>query len=361
MKRIWGVSAALIVLPVVAAAQARPVTVAEAQATVAPLVETYAPSGMEGPMREMVLRALPAWAHPQVDSAGNVWLTVGRGGPRVVFIAHMDEIGFSVTGIEDDGRLEIRPLGGFLPFLFEAEPALVHTGAADVPGVFTPADSGAPRGRMAAYRVDLGVSTRAAAESLGVGVGSTVTMPKSYARLAGTRATARSFDDRVGAAALLLAVRHLDRARLRHQVTFIWSVREETGLDGARVVAESLGTSVARVHAIDTFVSADSPLEPQNFAVALLGAGPVARAVDQSSVTPPPYVDSLVALARRHRIPLQVGATNGGNDGSAFTLWGVVDVPIGWPLRYAHSPVEVVDLKDVARLAELIRAVAEGW
>ncbi|MGH7531886.1 MAG: M42 family metallopeptidase [Gemmatimonadales bacterium] len=353
--------AAFAVVPVAAAAQARHTTVADAQAVLAPLVETYAPSGMEAPMRAMVERGLPAWAHPTVDSAGNVWLTVGRGEPRVVFVAHMDEIGFSVTGIGDDGSLEIRPLGGFLSFLFEAEPALVHTGSADVPGVFTPADSTTARGRGVGYRVDLGVSTRAAAESLGVRVGNTVTMPKHYARLAGTRATGRSFDDRVGVTALLLAVRHLDRSRVRHAVTFIWSVREEVGLDGARVVAESLGTSVARVHAIDTFVSADSPLEPQNFAVAPLGLGPVARAVDPSSVTPPAYVDSLVALARAHHLPLQVGATNGGNDGSAFTPWGVVDVPIGWPLRYAHSPVEVIDLKDVVGLADLIRAIAEGW
>ncbi|MGH7591955.1 MAG: M20/M25/M40 family metallo-hydrolase, partial [Gemmatimonadales bacterium] len=125
--------AAFAVVPATAAAQARHTTVAEVQPVLAPLVETYAPSGMEAPMRAMVERGLPAWAHPAVDSAGNVWLTVGRGAPRVGFVAHMDEIGFSVVGIGDDGTLELRPLGGFLPFLFEAEPALVHTGSADVP------------------------------------------------------------------------------------------------------------------------------------------------------------------------------------------------------------------------------------
>lgn len=354
---------AVLVLPAALAAQGqRPgVSVAEAQEVLAPLVETYAPSGMEGPMRAAISRALPSWAHPVADSAGNLWLTVGQGAPHVVFIAHMDEIGFTVTAIRDDGMLELRPLGGFFPFLFEGEPALVHTGTATVPGVFTPADSSTPDRRTMPFRVDLGVRGRVAAESLGVRVGSAVTMPKSYARLLGTRATGRSFDDRVGSAALVLAVRHLDRRRLRHQVTFLWSVREEVGLDGARAAAESLGTSAGRVHAIDTFVSADSPLEPQTFAVARLGRGPVARAVDQSSVTPPAYVDSLRALARARRLPLQVGATNGGNDGSAFAPWGVVDVPIGWPLRYSHSPAEVVDLKDVAGLADIIRAVAEGW
>lgn len=352
---------ATLVPALAAAQQPRKTTAAEAQAVVAPLVETYGVSGMEGPVRERIIRALPAWAHPATDSAGNLWVTVGQGAPHVVFVAHMDEIGFTVTSIRDDGLLELRPVGGFFQFLYEAEPALVHTGAADIPGVFTPADTGATDRRRVPFRVDVGATSRAAAESLGVRVGSTVTMPKSYARLLGTRATARSFDDRVGDAALILALRKLDRRRVRHAVTFIWSVREETGLWGARAVAESLKAGVARVHAIDTFVSADSPLEPQNFGVARLGRGAVARAVDQSSVTPPADVDSLVALARRRGVALQVGATNGGNDGSAFAPWGVADVASGWPLRYSHSPAEVIDLRDLASLADLVRGVAEGW
>jgi len=87
----------------------------------------------------------------------------------------------------------------------------------------------------------------------------------------------------------------------------------------------------------------------------------VARALDNSSVTPAPLVDSLVALARTRRIPLQVGTTNGGNDGSVFAPYGVPDVPIGWPLRYSHSPAETIDLRDVVSLADMIQAVAERW
>jgi len=186
-------------------------------------------------------------------------------------------------------------------------------------------------------------------------------MPKQYIRLSGTRATGRSFDDRVGSAAQLIALRRLDRAALKHQVVFIWSVREEIGLEGAEAAAASLGTTPRRVYAIDTFVSADSPLELPNFAVAPIGRGAVARALDNSSITPPAYVDSLVQVARARGVALQVGTTNGGNDGSVFTPYGVVDVPIGWPLRYSHSPAEVVDLKDVVSLADMIRAVAETW
>src|SRR3989454_10661267 len=83
-----------------------------------------------------------------------------------------------------------------------------------------------------------------------VSPGHTVTMPKQYVRLAGTRATGRSFDDRIGSTAQLLALRRLDRAALKHQVIFIWSVREEIGLEGAEAAAAALGTTPRRVFAI---------------------------------------------------------------------------------------------------------------
>jgi putative aminopeptidase FrvX len=343
--------------------RAQRITTADAERVLKPLVRSYGVSGAEGPVRETVRRLLPAWAKPVTDTAGNLWLTIGRGDPLVVFIAHLDEIGFEVTGIRDDGSLELARRGGFFVSLYEGRPALVHTGGKIVPGVFTPRDSAGGRAHQPAAlpMVDVGTGSREATLALGVRVGAMVTMPKEYTRLAGTRATARSFDDRVGSAALLLAVRRLDRARLRHAVAFVWSVREEVGLEGARAVANSLGLTAARVHAVDTFVSADSPLELPGFALAPLGRGPVARALDNSGSTPPAYVDSLVALAKRRGIPLQVGTTNGGNDGSTFVPYGVPNVAIGWPLRYAHSPAEVVDLRDVATLAELVLVCTVEW
>jgi len=335
--------------------------ISDAQSVLAPLVEAYGVSSAEGPVREAVKRLLPAWAKSETDTAGNLWVRVGQGGPVVAFIAHLDEIGFRVSGIRDDGTLELDTRGGFFSSLFEAQPALVHTDRGELAGIFLPRDSGFTRRTPPPLRVDVGAGSRAGAMARGVSPGATVTMPKQYVRLAGTRATGRSFDDRVGSAAQLLALRRLDRAALKHQVIFIWSVREEIGLEGAEAAAATLGMMPRRVYAIDTFVSADSPLEPPNFAVAPIGRGAVARALDNSSVTPPAYVDSLVQVARARGVALQVGTTNGGNDGSVFTPYGVVDVAIGWPLRYSHSPAEVVDLKDVVSLADVIRAVAETW
>jgi putative aminopeptidase FrvX len=353
--------ALLALLPLTAAAQ-DPERLRETEAVLKTLVESYGVSGMEAPVREVVRGMLPAWARPRVDSAGNLWVTAGRGEPTVVLVAHLDEVGFEVTAIREDGILEVTRRGGIFPSLWAGRPALVHGGRFPVPGVFQPLDSTiTARGDSVGLRVDVGATTSRQVGSLGIRVGYTVTSPKEYVRLAGERATARSFDDRVGSAAQVMALRRLDPDKLPHAVIFLWSVREEIGLEGAYAAARALGLRTARVHAIDTFVSADSPLEPQAFGVAPLGRGPVARALDNSSVTPPALLDSLVALADARGIPLQVGATNGGNDGSAFAQFGVPDVPIGWPLRYSHSPVEVVDLRDVAYLAELVQAVAERW
>lgn len=345
-------------------AQMLPQRVHDVEPVLEQLVEAYGVSGMEGPVRETVKRLLPSGLQTETDTAGNLWLTLGKGEPAVVFVAHLDEIGFRITAIGEDGSLDLSPVGGLFPSLWEAKPALVHTGRHPVPAVFMPRDSGSGaelKRTPPLLRADVGAASRLAAEALGIRVGHTLTMPKEFVRLAGTRATGRSFDDRVGSAAQVLAVRRIKPEQLRHTVTFLWSVREEIGLEGARAAANALGLRPARVHAIDTFVSADSPLEPQNFAVAPLGRGAVARALDNSSVTPPALVDSLVALARIRGIPLQVGTTNGGNDGSVFSGYGVPNVPIGWPLRYSHSPAETIDLRDVVNLADMIQVVAERW
>lgn len=349
-------SLTLMVLVLVAAAPARAqnAQLQEAESVLSRLVETYGVSGAEGPVREAVRDMLPGWASPTVDSAGNLWVSVGSGDPVVAFVAHMDEIGFRVTAINADGTLELERRGGFFPSLYAWRPALAHGSKGAVPGIFIPGDSG----RTTA---DLALGTRASVEASGVTVGTTLTSPKSYQRLAGTRATGRSFDDRVGSTALVLAVRRLDRDKLRHRVIFIWSVREEIGLEGAEVAADALGVSVHRVHAVDTFVSADGPLERTGYGLAPVGDGAVIRAVDNSNVAPRPLVDSLKSLAARHNVPLQYGATSGGNDGSAFAPWGVPDVPIAWPLRYSHSPAEVTDLKDVEALARLVEVIAEEW
>src|SRR5437762_11835288 len=144
-------------------------SISEAQSLLAPLVESYGVSGAEGPVGGTVKQCLPAWAKSETDTAGNLWVRLGHGNPLVVFVAHMDEIGFRVTTIRDDGSLELEPRGGFIASLFEAQPALVHTDKGDVAGVFMPRDSGLTRHTPPPLRVDVGPASRAASMARGRG------------------------------------------------------------------------------------------------------------------------------------------------------------------------------------------------
>jgi len=135
-------------------------------------------------------------------------------------------------------------------------------------------------------------------------------------------------------------------------------------LKGAAAAAERLakeGHAPDFVFAIDTFVSSDSPLESKRFANAEIGKGFVIRAVDNSNITPREYVDRVVKLARENNIPVQYGVTGGGNDGAVFVRYGAVDIPLGWPLRYSHSPGEVIDTRDLDALAKIITVLARNW
>jgi putative aminopeptidase FrvX len=149
-----------------------------------------------------------------------------------------------------------------------------------------------------------------------------------------------------------------------HDVTFVWSTGEEIGLVGAAKLAKRLadeGHLPDYVFAVDTFVSADSPLESKRFGDAQIGKGFVIRAVDNSNIVRSDLVEKVIKLARTNQIPVQYGVTGGGNDGSAFVRYGAVDVALGWPLRYSHSPAEVIDTRDVDSLARILTVIAKSW
>ena len=361
-------------------------------ATLRPLVGATAVSGAEGPVRDIVLRQLPKWAKPQVDERGNVTVTLGQpasvapadaraatarprrgsgamgtseggGGRELLFVAHMDEIGYAITDIRDDGTASVAKRGGFFDYLWEAHPVFVQTAKGRVPAVVAPrpgylnTTTATPRAEdIVLY---FGTASRAETQALGVAKGDTATIRKGLTQLAGSRWTARSMDDRCGVAALVAALRRIDPATVPNRVTFAFVVGEETGLVGSGFLAERLHPAV--VFAVDTFVSSDSPVDPQRLALVPLGSGAVARAIDSSSMTPADAVARIVSIGRAHKIPVVVSATSGGNDGSQFSRYGSVVAPLSWPGRYSHSPVEVMDLRDLENLVGLVVVLAHEF
>lgn len=325
------------------------------------LADVPSVSGHERPVRDAIIAALPAWARPltRTDNEGNLILEVGPDRDPVMFIAHQDEVGFDVTSIAADGTVSLRPRGGLFPSLWEGQPALLHfdrAGEAPLQGVFVPRDTATtkqPEGLTAWFGMDAeGLKKR------GVTNGLSVTAFKSATRLGGTRFTARALDDRAGSTALVLAAKRVTPATLKRKVIFSWAVREEIGLEGAMALAKQYGSTVKRAYSVDTFVSSDSPAETTRFAYAPLGRGAVIRGLDNSAVAPLPELDRILNIARMNAIPIQVGATNGGTDGSDFVRYGVLHVSLSWPGRYSHSPVEVLDLRDLQALEKLIYSIA---
>ena len=349
------------------------------QSDIEALVEAYGASGHEENVRKAVLNRLdPRFQkEAETDAAGNLILHLGERqekSPRIAFVAHMDEIGYEVKKIEDDGRLLVAVLGGGYPEYFLGHVVLVHKADGNSVGGVLELPAGweqpgfewqhGPRSMEEPVHVFVGTRSAEGTQKLGIKAGDWITIPKEYRPLLGTRANARSFDDRVGCAALVEAVRALGRDLPGRDVTFIWSTEEEVGLKGAAAAAERMakqGRTPDFVFAIDTFVSSDSPLESKRFADAEIGRGFVVRAVDNSNITPREYVGRVVKLAQENGVPAQYGVTGGGNDGAVFTRYGSMNIPLGWPLRYSHSPGEVIDTRDLDALSKIITVLARSW
>jgi putative aminopeptidase FrvX len=205
----------------------------------------------------------------------------------------------------------------------------------------------------------LGTVSAAETGELGVAQGQSITVRKALVELGAERATGISLDDRAGVAALLLALRSIDPSTVRNRVTFAWTVEEETSLAGAAFLATRLKPEY--VFAVDTFVSSDGPFPPQHLAHAKLGAGAVLRGIDTRTLVPSATIDRIVSLARAARVPLQLGATQGSTDAAMFSAGGAIDVGLSWPGRYSHSPVEVIDRRDLESLARLVAVLAQRF
>jgi putative aminopeptidase len=325
---------------------------ARPSSTLETLLGVYGVSGRETPVRQTIQSLLPEWAREasRLDARGNLIVRVGER-PEKLFLAHLDELGYRITSIEPDGRLQAETRGGSVGEFSEWHDGFVVTAARALPAVLI-------SGTYAETKawVEMGAASAAEAVAMGVKIGDTFALRKSYRPLLGGRVNARSLDDRIGCAVLVDLLRSVKREEIRTGTWFAFVVEEEVGLLGSSFLAE--GVKPREVYPIDTFVSSDSPLENSRLALARLGEGFVIRAMDSSGMTPPAAVRQVASLARQLGIPVQYGVTAGANDGSQFVAGGAVNIPLSWPLRYSHSPAEVADTADLESLRRIVRALA---
>jgi len=322
-------------------------------------------SGREEQVRQTILEQLPGWAREAavVDAMGNLVVTIGSGDPHVAYVAHMDEIGYMVTNIRDDGLIQVAKHGGFYDSQFEGQLIQVHTVAGPVNGVVAMHSVHlwrgleSPRGDFdhGDVLIDVGTRSREETEALGIALLDPITVPKRITPLAGSRIAARSVDDRFGCAAQVALAHRIEPRQVSGTLTLAWSVQEEVGLRGASALAKDLEPDV--VVPVDSYVTSDAALESPRVGQHDLGAGPIVRALDNSHIAPIELVRSLVSFAERSDLRLSYGATQGGNDGSVFRNANTKVLPLAIPIRYSHTAIETIDTTDLSALVDLLVAM----
>ena len=329
------------------------------------LTALHAPSGCEQPviarLRELFT---PIVDRVTIDHMGN--LTATRqgppGAPHVVVSAHADEIGALVASIEPEGFLRLMPIGGIQPRLLEGRAVWVggHIGVIGArSGHLTPHSEHGLALSVADLYVDLGVDTAAEVGALGVRVGDPVVVLSELRRLSGTRVAGKGIDNRASCVLLLHLLRRLQGHVLPCHLTALVTVQEEVGLRGAKVAFARLRPDLAIV--VDTFPAAGTP-DTRSLAYPVrIGQGVLITPASSSShsgfLLPRAIRDVIIAAAQRVGVPYQLAVTGGGvTDAAAAHLAGegITTCEIKLPRRYSHSPVEMLDLRDLAVALALV-------
>jgi len=284
----------------------------------------------------------------------------------VMLAAHADEIGMAVNYIDSDGFIYVRRLGGVDAAITKAQRVVIHTRNGPVKGVvgnvaphLTKEDGDRRSVKIHDLFIDIGVSSRKEAAKL-LRIGDPITLTDGFELLRNDLAVARAFDNRIGTFAVAEALRLLtqQRPKLKAEVSAVSNIMEEVGLLGARQIAYSLKPDVALV--VDVTHATDYPTVSQTqHGDVKIGKGPT---LTHGGCNHPEVVDRLEEVAHREKIKLQhetMSATSGTDTDVIFwTRGGIPSALISLPNRYMHSPIELVSLKDLARIPDLLAAFA---
>jgi endoglucanase len=331
------------------------------------LVNTPSPVGHEVRGQRVWLDYVSEFADETFsDAYGNCVAVLNRGGsPRVMLAAHADEIAMAVNFIDEKGFVYVRRMGGVDPAITKAQRVTLHSRKGPVSGVvgnvaphLTKADSDAKKLQMHDLFIDIGVSSRKEAEKL-VRIGDPITLVDEFQLLRNNLAVARAFDNRIGTWSVAEALRLLsNEKRLQAEICAVSNVQEEVGLLGARQIAYSLKPDLALV--VDVTHATDYPtVNKAQHGDVKLGQGPT---ITHGGCNHPGVVARLEQVAKAEKISLQheaMSATSGTDTDVIFwTRGGIASALVSLPNRYMHSPVEVVNLKDLQRIPELLAAFA---
>jgi len=336
------------------------------------LSEACGVSGFEEEVRQLIREKMEEFSDEvSVDKLGNVIAKIkGKDeGFKVMLAAHMDEIGLMVKHIEKNGFLRFVPVGGVNPVMLVGQRVLVITRKGKIRGIvgtrpphlLTPEEAKkAPE--IKNLFIDIGAKSKEEAEKMGVRIGDVVTLERDLVRLGnGSIVTGKAFDDRIGVAIMIEAMRALSEERPLATTYAVATVQEEVGCRGAQVSAFKIHPSMAIV--LDITAANDVAGVEERDYIVRLGAGPAIKVMDVISgsflglIAHPKVKDLLIKTAEEEGIPYQLEILVGGSTDAAtihLVREGIPSGVVSIPTRYAHSPTEVLSLNDAVNAVRLV-------
>ncbi len=328
------------------------------------LSNAFGVAGFEEEVRTQIEKLIePCVDEIKVDALGNLIATrQGKGSLTLMLDAHMDEIGFLISYIEEDGFLRFTPLGGWDARIIpsHAMTILTDTGRKIIGIIGTPPPHiTKPEEREKPFKLedlflDIGASSAREAQKMGIRIGSPAVIAYPFEQLNQEFVTGRALDDRVGCAVLIRTLQALKKEKLDVTLVANFATTEEVGLRGARTAAYQIEPDVAL--ALECTVGADVPGIPGSRQPSRLGQGPAITVADTSLIVNPKLVRALTKIAEEKGIPYQYkippfGSTDAGaiQQTKRGALAGVVSVPC----RYIHSPFGVMRLDDFENTVKL--------
>jgi putative aminopeptidase FrvX len=330
------------------------------------LLTAPGPSGYEQPAAAVFREAASAFAEVTHDTVGSTVARVGGGGGKsLAVVGHIDEIGLIVHHIDDDGFLWFSGVGGWDPIILVGQRVEIATRAGSIPGVVGKRPIHLLRDedrkqvpKLSDLHIDIGAAGGDEARSL-VRIGDVAVIAAEPVELPNDRVVSRSLDNRVGCFVALEAARLVaESGDAAGDVYAVAAAQEEITFGGSRTTAYSLRPDVAI--AVDvTFETTPPGHDEKELGRHRFGSGPV---LTRGSTLDPRVYELLHETAEAEGIPFTVSASARatGTDADALHIarGGIPTGIVSVPLRYMHSPVELVQLDDIANAAKLIAAFA---
>ena len=289
------------------------------------------------------------------DTAGNIIIEKDGKGKHILLDAHLDTIGFVVTGITDDGFLRVTKVGGVDMRTIEGVELTIH-GAEDIYGIVCTVPPHLSDGESRVSKdgtcvVDIGMSKEEAEKV--VSIGDRASFRHSFDEMQNNRVSSAYTDDRGGIAVLLKA---LEYTNTENKITLVCSAQEETGGTGATCASFNCGADLSL--SVDVSFACTPDSNPKE--CGKMNGGPM---IGYSPILSREYSELLVSIAKENDIPYQKEIMNGktGTNADHITIskGGIPSALVSLPQRYMHTPVEVVDIRDIENCAKLIARFLE--